>query len=197
MELLANHLVLAEGESDKACKLHVLKFFEKTSLVRYDNIVIEDRILSGTDPEFENELANRMAQDCNLQHHAVVTENPVVGRQVPALRYAHEFEPEQIAVERSGALGIGDGESVVVAFDNGHGSALVIGVGTLYTCTARPVSCAWRAAAQIATASSISAVIGGDVRVCTISLTIRRICAAPKGKSQSLIGGEWIAPRGP
>lgn len=56
MELLAKHLVLAEGENEEACRLHVLKFFEQTSLVRYDNIVIEDRILSGADPGFTSEL---------------------------------------------------------------------------------------------------------------------------------------------
>lgn len=65
MELLAQHLVLAEGESEEACKLHVLKFFEKTSLVCYDNVVIEDRILSGTDPEFESELAQGLKKNRN------------------------------------------------------------------------------------------------------------------------------------
>lgn len=68
MELLAQHLVLTEGESEEACKLHVLKFFEKTSLVRYDNIVIEDRILSGIDPEFENELAQGLKRNKDTLH---------------------------------------------------------------------------------------------------------------------------------
>ena len=57
MELLARHVVLTEGESFEACRTHVMNFFESTSLVRYDNIVLYDQ-LSGSAPEFAEALDN-------------------------------------------------------------------------------------------------------------------------------------------
>ncbi|MGI9536197.1 MAG: hypothetical protein ACR2PB_03945 [Desulfocapsaceae bacterium] len=55
MELLARHVVLTEGESLEACRTHVMNFFERTSLVRYDNIVVEDQVM-GSDAEFVDAL---------------------------------------------------------------------------------------------------------------------------------------------
>ena len=49
-------MVLTEGESPAACKTQVMNFFERTTLVRYDNIVIDDKFLSATDPRFNEEL---------------------------------------------------------------------------------------------------------------------------------------------
>ena len=56
MELLARHMVLTEGKSPEACKTQVVNYFERTSLVHYDSIVIDDDILSGGDPRFGEEL---------------------------------------------------------------------------------------------------------------------------------------------
>jgi len=56
MDLLARHMVLSEGESPEACRNQVINFFERTSLVRYDNVVVDDVILSATDPKFSEEL---------------------------------------------------------------------------------------------------------------------------------------------
>ena len=56
MNLLAQHAVLAEGDSSETCKAQVLHFFEQTTLVRYDNIVITEPMLSGSDPDFTGEL---------------------------------------------------------------------------------------------------------------------------------------------
>lgn len=56
MDLLARHMVLTEGESPAACRSQVMNFFERTTLVRYDNIVIDDKIISATDPTFNEEL---------------------------------------------------------------------------------------------------------------------------------------------
>ena len=56
MELLARHMVLTEGKSPEVCRAQVVNYFERTSLVRYDNIVIDEAILSGSDPKFGEEL---------------------------------------------------------------------------------------------------------------------------------------------
>ncbi len=56
MELLGRHVILVEGDDSDICRTHVLNFFERTSLVQYDNIVVEDTILSGNDPDFATEL---------------------------------------------------------------------------------------------------------------------------------------------
>ena len=57
MQLLGRHVVLVEGDDPDTCRDHVLNFFEQTSLVRYDNIVVEVTTLSAKDPGFEAELA--------------------------------------------------------------------------------------------------------------------------------------------
>jgi hypothetical protein len=49
-------MVLSEGKSPEACKTQVMNFFEQTTLVRYDNIVVDEIILSATDPKFSEEL---------------------------------------------------------------------------------------------------------------------------------------------
>jgi hypothetical protein len=49
-------MVLSEGKNPEACKTQVMNFFEQTTLVRYDNIVFDEIILSATDPKFSEEL---------------------------------------------------------------------------------------------------------------------------------------------
>jgi hypothetical protein len=56
MELLARHAVLVEGSDIEGCKKQVLSFFAQTTLVQYDDIVIEDNALSGEALNFDDEL---------------------------------------------------------------------------------------------------------------------------------------------
>lgn len=56
MELLARHMVLSEGESPETCRTQVINYFERTSLVHYDTIVIDEDILCGSDPKFGQQL---------------------------------------------------------------------------------------------------------------------------------------------
>jgi len=63
MELLANHVVLAEGDDEQSCRRQVIEFFEKTSLVRYDKIVVEDRAPMAADPVFKEELSAAVEQN--------------------------------------------------------------------------------------------------------------------------------------
>lgn len=56
MELLTNHVVLAEGDGAENCRQQVLQFFDKTSLVRYDKIVIDGPSPAASDSAFSNEL---------------------------------------------------------------------------------------------------------------------------------------------
>ena len=56
MELLARHTVLIEGSDLEACKNQLLNFFEQTTLVQYDDIVIEENALSGEAQNFNDEL---------------------------------------------------------------------------------------------------------------------------------------------
>jgi hypothetical protein len=63
MELLGRHVVLVEGDDTDICRTHVLNFFEQTSLLQYDNIVVEDTILSGNDPDFTAELESGLKKN--------------------------------------------------------------------------------------------------------------------------------------
>ncbi len=63
MELLGRHVILVEGSNPDICRTHVLNFFEQTSLVYYDKIVIEDTILSGNDAEFDTELESGLQKN--------------------------------------------------------------------------------------------------------------------------------------
>ena len=68
MDLLARHMILSEGESSEACKIQVMNFFERTSLVRYDNIVIRDVILSARDAKFSEELDRGLKRNQQTLH---------------------------------------------------------------------------------------------------------------------------------
>jgi hypothetical protein len=66
MNLLARHIILVAGESKEECKSQVLNFFDKTSLLHYDRIVVdESRQLSARDNEFS--IALEKALDRNRQ----------------------------------------------------------------------------------------------------------------------------------
>lgn len=66
MNLLARHIVLATAESKEECKSQVLNFFDKTSLVRYDRIVVdESKHLSAREDAFPAALEK--ALDRNRQ----------------------------------------------------------------------------------------------------------------------------------
>lgn len=61
-------MVLTEGESPEACRIQVINFFERTSLVRYDNIVIDDVILSAKNPKFSEELDRGLRRNQQTLH---------------------------------------------------------------------------------------------------------------------------------
>jgi hypothetical protein len=64
MKRLARHVILAAGKSQKRCKTKVIHFFERTSLVSYDQVVIDDeRIISGSDNEFWELLQQALMQN--------------------------------------------------------------------------------------------------------------------------------------
>ena len=66
MNLLARHIILVAGESKEECKSQVINFFDKTSLLHYDRIVVdESRQLSARDNEFS--IALEKALDRNRQ----------------------------------------------------------------------------------------------------------------------------------
>lgn len=63
MKLLAHHSILVEGDSPEACKAQVLHFFQQTTLVRYDNIVIDEPMLCGSDTGFSGELESGLQRN--------------------------------------------------------------------------------------------------------------------------------------
>lgn len=64
MKRLAQHVILAAGESREQCKTQVLHFFEKTSLVSYDQVVIDDeRIIYGLENAFWETLQQALIQN--------------------------------------------------------------------------------------------------------------------------------------
>ena len=63
MELLASHVVLAEGNNEENCRKQVLQFFDKTSLVGYDKIDIAHRSVAAFESEFSSELGKAIEQN--------------------------------------------------------------------------------------------------------------------------------------
>jgi hypothetical protein len=63
MELLASHTLLAEGDTVENCRKQALQFFDKTSLVRYDRIVIGEHTPAASDSEFSGELDRAVEQN--------------------------------------------------------------------------------------------------------------------------------------
>ncbi len=64
---MAEHLILAEGENKEDCRTQVLQFFAKTSLVRYDQIDLDDKsIVNGTDPDFSMQLNKGVKKNRNV-----------------------------------------------------------------------------------------------------------------------------------
>jgi len=56
MELLASHTVLSEGDDTRSCTHQVLQFFEQTSLVCYDKIVVDQVMGAASDTSFGSVL---------------------------------------------------------------------------------------------------------------------------------------------
>ena len=70
MKLLAQHLVLTQGNNRSECESQVLAFFDKTSLVRYDKISINaEKVISGDHQDFTDTL------DRGLEKNRKVLEN--------------------------------------------------------------------------------------------------------------------------
>ena len=64
MKLLARHVVLAAGNSCEDARDQVLHFFESTSLVNYDKIIIpDDGEMVGTDPGFDGRLSRGLERN--------------------------------------------------------------------------------------------------------------------------------------
>lgn len=64
MKLLARHTILVNAQHYKECKAQILGFFDKTSLVRYDKISIDnDAIVNGDSDIFQEALQNGIEQN--------------------------------------------------------------------------------------------------------------------------------------
>lgn len=63
MEHLASHVVLAEGDDAESCRNQVLQFFNRTTLVCYDKILVADRSVTASDKEFTGELAQAVKRN--------------------------------------------------------------------------------------------------------------------------------------
>lgn len=63
MEILAKHVVLAEGDNAENCRQQVLQFFDKTSLVCYDKIIVDNRSPAASGSSFSTELEKAIGQN--------------------------------------------------------------------------------------------------------------------------------------
>jgi hypothetical protein len=73
MTRIAQHRVLAAGDSFAACSRQVRRFFDLTSLVVYDCLEIrQDRSLAGDDPGFVGALAAAVAENRKIVAALVV-----------------------------------------------------------------------------------------------------------------------------
>jgi len=64
MKRLARHTILVSAASYQDCKAQIVGFFEKTSLVQYDKISIDDdSVFSGDDEHFFEQLKNVIDQN--------------------------------------------------------------------------------------------------------------------------------------
>ena len=64
MKLLARHTILVSGMNYQDCKAQILVFFEKTSLVQYDKLSIDDTsVVNGEDPRFPTQLQRGLEQN--------------------------------------------------------------------------------------------------------------------------------------
>ena len=64
MKRLARHTILVSADSYQDCKSQILGFFEKTSLVQYDKISIDDdSVFSGDDEQFFEQLTTVIEQN--------------------------------------------------------------------------------------------------------------------------------------
>ncbi len=64
MILSIKHLILLSGPDQETCRQHVRLFFEKSQLVRYDSIQIDDSgCINGTAPEFTDVLEQGISEN--------------------------------------------------------------------------------------------------------------------------------------
>jgi len=64
MQLLARHSILVTGDRYEDCSAQIHSFFEKTSLVQYDRISIDDGgVINGDSSCFSEKLKNGMDQN--------------------------------------------------------------------------------------------------------------------------------------
>lgn len=82
MKLISKHKVLVHGETFEHCKTQTLRFFDLTSLVVYDRIVIsKEQSVSGLEPHFWSTLNNARDRNADivaelindLQQNGVIT----------------------------------------------------------------------------------------------------------------------------
>ena len=74
MELTSNHKILVKGENDKeACEL-VERFFQRTTLINYDNLeIINEKIINGADPLFFPALDQGVEENLQLMRESIQT----------------------------------------------------------------------------------------------------------------------------
>ena len=63
MELLASHAVLSEGDDEQSCTQQVLHYFETTSLVCYDKIVVDEVLRAASEPGFNAALETEIERN--------------------------------------------------------------------------------------------------------------------------------------
>ena len=68
MQRLARHILLANSSSYEECTAQILGFFEKTTLVQYDKLTLDQEgVIQGDDSQFSEQL-----EDCLVQNQAVL-----------------------------------------------------------------------------------------------------------------------------
>ena len=74
MELVSNHKILVQSENDQeACEL-AERFFQRTTLVNYDNLeIIRGKIISGADPSFFSDLDQAVEENLKLMRESIGT----------------------------------------------------------------------------------------------------------------------------
>lgn len=64
MKLLAHHLILVSGEHYEDCRAKIDSFFEKTTLVQYDKISIDNEaVVNGDNDRFPERLKNGLERN--------------------------------------------------------------------------------------------------------------------------------------
>ena len=94
---IAQHRVLATGDSFATCSRRVRRFFDLTSLVAYDSLEIRrDRSLSATDPGFAEALAAAVAENRKIVDSLVVDLEKTGIRTVAELSSLQQGYPSKV-----------------------------------------------------------------------------------------------------